>query len=144
MATYKVRVDGKEHDVTVVENVTGGATVTVGDREFEVELVGTAGSAARPRASAARSASEAPVAVASAAPAAAPSDGASVMAPIPGKIIAIHVKQGDTVEAGQVILILEAMKMENNIAAPRAGTVKEIAVTEGAEVADGQLLIAIE
>ncbi len=66
------------------------------------------------------------------------------MAPNPGQIIAIHVKQGDRVEAGQVVLILEAMKMENNIAAPRSGTVKEIAVTEGAEVADGELLIAIE
>ena len=63
MATYKVRVGGKEHDVTVVENATGGATVTVGDREFEVELAGAAGRAAAPRtASAVRPASQAPAA----------------------------------------------------------------------------------
>jgi biotin carboxyl carrier protein len=58
-------------------------------------------------------------------------------------VIAINVSVGDTVTANQVVLKLEAMKMENDIATPSAGTVKEIAVSEGAEAAAGQLLMVI-
>ena len=65
------------------------------------------------------------------------------MAPIPGKVVAIHVKVGDRVSADQVVLKLEAMKMENDIVSAVSGTVTEIAVSEGTEAAGGQLLMLI-
>ena len=78
-------------------------------------------------------------------PAAAPAaTGAKVTCPLPGTVIAIKVKEGDTVAAGQTLLVLEAMKMENNIDAERGGVVKQILVAAGATVMEGDVLIVIE
>ncbi len=84
-----------------------------------------------------------PAAPAAAAPAAPASDN-MVVAPMPGIILSILVKEGDAVEAGTPVLVLEAMKMENEIHAPRAGTVKKLHVSEGAEVRAGSELIEFE
>ena len=65
------------------------------------------------------------------------------MAPIHGKVIAILVKVGDPVTADQVVIKLEAMKMENEISSPVSGIVEEVAVSEDTEVAGGQLLMLI-
>ena len=145
MATYKVKSQGVEHTVTVVDKATGGGTVTVDDQEFEVEFIGgdvvpVAASTVSARA-AVPVAAPAPTAV-SAAARSAVGPGA-IVAPIPGKVVAINVSVGDTVTANQVVLKLEAMKMENDIATPSGGTVKEIAVSEGAEATAGQLLMVI-
>ncbi|MGQ9539272.1 MAG: biotin/lipoyl-containing protein, partial [Candidatus Bathycorpusculaceae bacterium] len=59
------------------------------------------------------------------------------------KILSIKVKKGEQVKAGQVLCILEAMKMENEIAAPMAGTIREVLVSEGASVNDGDPLFVI-
>ena len=67
-----------------------------------------------------------------------------VVAPMPGIILSIAVKEGDQVNAGDAILVLEAMKMENEIHAPLTGTVKKIHVSEGAEVRAGSELIEFE
>ncbi|MEM3090639.1 MAG: biotin/lipoyl-containing protein [Candidatus Bathyarchaeia archaeon] len=67
----------------------------------------------------------------------------TVTAPMTGKIISIKVGKGDQVKAGQVLCILEAMKMENEITAPVAGTVREILVSEGASVSEGDPLFVI-
>lgn len=67
-----------------------------------------------------------------------------VKAPIPGRIQAVRVAVGEEVEAGQPLLVLEAMKMENEIRAPRRGHVKEIHVVPGQSVALGDLLLEIE
>jgi glutaconyl-CoA decarboxylase len=77
---------------------------------------------------------------------AAPASGGSgtVTAPIPGVVTKVLVSAGDTVTAGQVVLKLEAMKMENDIATPVAGTVKQVSVADGTEVKDGQLLLVVE
>jgi len=72
------------------------------------------------------------------------SSGNMVVAPMPGIILSIAVKEGDQVNAGDAILVLEAMKMENEIHAPRDGTVKKIHVSEGAEVRAGSELIEFE
>ena len=56
----------------------------------------------------------------------------------------MDVQSGDQVDAGATLLILEAMKMENEIAAPKAGTVKDVAVAAGSRVSDGDLLIVLE
>lgn len=65
----------------------------------------------------------------------------AITAPMPGKILSIKVKPGDQVKRGQVLLILEAMKMENEILSPRDATIKEIKVAEGASVDTGTPLI---
>jgi biotin carboxyl carrier protein len=70
--------------------------------------------------------------------------GNAVTAPMPGIVVSLKVKVGDSVSPGQPLCILEAMKMENEIAAPRAGVVKEIKVSEGLSVSQGQPIIIIE
>jgi biotin carboxyl carrier protein len=68
----------------------------------------------------------------------------AVTAQIAGRIVRVNVKPGDAVKAGDVLLILEAMKMENEIKAPKDGTVKEVLVSEGARVSEGDALVVIE
>ena len=70
-------------------------------------------------------------------------DGA-LTAPMPGTVTALNVKQGDTVKRGEVLLVLEAMKMENGLKAPFDGTVAELKVTLGAQVVEGAVLARIE
>ncbi len=68
----------------------------------------------------------------------------AVTAQIAGRIVRVNVKPGDAVKAGDVLLILEAMKMENEIKAPKDGTVKEVLVSEGARVSEGDALVVIQ
>ena len=79
-------------------------------------------------------------------PAAAPAaaaDGQKVLSPMPGTILSVNVSVGSAVKAGEVILILEAMKMENEIVAPCDGTVKQLAVQKGSTVATDALLAVV-
>jgi len=66
-----------------------------------------------------------------------------IKAPMPGLIIEIKVKEGDSVKPGQVVAIMEAMKMENDLRSTLSGTVKEICVQKGAQVSTGEILIVI-
>ena len=162
MATYKVKAYGKEYTVEVIEQ-SHGARIIVEGYSFEVEPAAPGsvpGQTATPRAAAApaRPTTPAPAAAPAekkpakkaAAPAAAPaakpaaSAGAgAVLAPIPGVITKVCVAEGEEVKAGQTVVKLEAMKMENDITALTSGVVKQVAVDEGAEVSDGQLLVLI-
>ena len=124
-------------------------TATLNGKQYEVELERIDAYEPMPRYGEAPAAAPAPVA-APAAPAAAPapapvalSDGEPVNAPMPGNILRIDVKEGDKVKAGQTLLILEAMKMENEIAAPKDGTVVQIATSKGAVVETGTPLIVL-
>jgi biotin carboxyl carrier protein len=60
-----------------------------------------------------------------------------------GKIISVMVKKGDHVKAGQIVCVLEAMKMENEITTPNAGTVQEVCVFEGSSVSEGETLFVV-
>ncbi|WP_454205891.1 biotin/lipoyl-containing protein [Peptoniphilus sp. Marseille-Q6390] len=115
---YQVKVDGKVFEVEV-EKVGGGyASLTPGSlTAAPAAPVAPAPQAAAP--------APAPAAPAAPAPAAAPAAGGAgdVVAPMPGTVLKVNVNNGDTVASGDVILILEAMKMENEIVAPCAGTV---------------------
>ncbi|SHK09504.1 biotin/lipoyl-containing protein [Tepidibacter formicigenes] len=71
------------------------------------------------------------------------SQGEDVKAPMPGNIISINVNEGDNVKSGEVLLILEAMKMENEIVAPVDGKISSINISKGASVAAGDVLITI-
>lgn len=88
----------------------------------------------------------APVATAAApAPAAAPAAvaGTPVTAPLPGNVLEIKVKPGESVKAGQLLVLIEAMKMENEVFAPADGVVKQILAQKGAMVATGDTLLVI-
>ena len=105
-----------------------------------------------PDAAAARAAAAAPVATAApqaapapaAAPAAAPvAGGEKVTAPMPGTVLDVKVSQGAAVKKGDLLLVLEAMKMENEILAPCDGTVKQVLAAKGASVNSGDALVVI-
>ena len=87
--------------------------------------------------------------VAPAAPAAAPvastpsAEGTTVSSPMPGTILAINVTNGQSVRSGEVLIVLEAMKMENDIVAPCDGIVKQVLVTKGSTVDTDQVLVII-
>jgi biotin carboxyl carrier protein len=134
MATYKVKRQGKEYTVSVTDKAGGGSTVTIEGREFEVELVD-----GEARLGAPASTPIIPVAV----PAVDSANGGSICAPIPGQVVSILVNVGDSVDAGQVVLKLEAMKMENDITSPISGIVEEIFASEGSEPRVGELLMRI-
>ena len=125
--------------------------VTLGGRTYEVEV--EAGKAMLldeyeavapvPAAPAAAAASVAAPAAAPAAPAAPAGSGEVVSAPMPGTILKVNVQNGQAVKAGTVLVVLEAMKMENEIMAPKDGTVTQVAVLKGASVDTGAPLVYI-
>lgn len=129
----------KTYNITV-----NGVTYTV-----EVEEVGATASA--PVAAAPVAASAAPVAAPAAAPKAAPAapkaSGAagavSVKAPMPGNIMKVNCKVGASVKKGDVLMVLEAMKMENDICAPQDGVVASVEVAQGASVETDALLVTL-
>ena len=127
---YIVTLKDKTYEVEVEE---GEAMIL---DEYEVKApAAPAPAAAAPAA--------APAAAAPAAAAAAPVSGTAVPAPLPGNVLSIKVNQGDSVAEGDVLLIIEAMKMENEVAAPCAGTVQQISVSVGQMVNTGDTLIVI-
>ena len=70
--------------------------------------------------------------------------GETVSAPMPGNILSVNVSQGQAVKAGDILVILEAMKMENEIVAPRDGTIAQVVTTKGAVVETGAPLIVLQ
>ena len=109
--------------------------VNVNGTAYEVEIEEMNGAPAAAPVAAAPAAAPAP---------AASGTGESITSPMPGNILAVNVAAGDTVKKGQVLMILEAMKMENEIMAPHDGKVTAVAVTKGAAVESGALLCTIQ
>ena len=114
-AVYSVRVNGKDYTVEVS---TGGA-------------IGTAPIRA--------TAAPAPIA----APAASTAGGSPLLAPLPGSIFTMKCKEGDTVNEGDTVLVMEAMKMESEVTAHQSGTIQSILVKEGDNVQTGDELMVI-
>jgi len=104
--------------------------VTVNGTVYEIELEELTGAV--------------PAAAAPAAPAAASTEGEQVTSPMPGTILAVNVAVGDTVKRGQVLMILEAMKMENEIMCPRDGKIASVNTSKGSSVESGTLLCVIQ
>lgn len=119
-------------------------TVSVNGKSYDVEVEEVGREDAAPMAAAPRMETAKPSKPAKAAPAAnVPADAEVVKAPMPGTILDIKVSSGDAVKEGQALLILEAMKMENEVVAPRDGTVASIHAIKGASVESGDVLVAI-
>lgn len=151
---YSLKINGHNYDVEIddVNETSTLAHVTVNGTAYEVEIAGDkAAQVAKPQvAAAAKEANSAQITPSTAtpspriAPAAAAGAGRSVKSPLPGTVLGIKVNVGDKVAPGQTLVILEAMKMENNIDADCAGVVKQILVQQGATVMEGDQLIVLE
>ena len=127
---YKVTLNGRTYEV----EVEAGKAMLLS--EYEAVAPAPAAAPAAP-------------AAAPAAPAAAPAapevtgSGEAVNAPMPGNILKVNVKVGDAVKSGTVLVVLEAMKMENEIMAPKDGTVAQVLVTKGSNVDTGAPLVTL-
>ena len=157
MTVYSFSIDDQPFSVEIGLIQGNVANVTVNQVPYRVRidgssLVSSPASAPAPR-PAPRAEAPKPAAPKPAAPkpAAAPpkpaapvsGGGERITAPIPGKVMSVMAKVGESVSAGQVLLVIDAMKMENNIISPIDGTVKEIAVSNNADVSTGDLLVVV-
>jgi biotin carboxyl carrier protein len=144
MATVTLTINDTAYSVSVKRMSRDSATVEVNGEDYEVEISREPGSAPQPTSAPPSPAATAPAAIPAAAarPAVAGGSG-EIRAPMPGKIIDVLVGVGDIIKAGDKVLRMEAMKMENEIFAPVDGSVTEVAVQEGKDVEEGQLLVVI-
>ena len=124
---YSLLLDARSYEVDVLE-MEEASLVLVNGQPFRVEIQ-------RERAPGGRSRGK---------KAAAGGSGQSVIAPMPGKVVKLLVKPGDRVQAGDGIVVMEAMKMENELQAAVAGTVTQIRAEEGKAVNGGDVLVVIE
>lgn len=118
-------------------------TITVNGNVYEVTVEEGASTGAAPASRAAAPAPKAAPKAAAPAPAAGAQGSVAVTAPMPGKILGIKAEPGKTVAKGEAIIVLEAMKMENEIVAPQAGVVKQILVSQGTTVDTGDVLVVL-
>ncbi|MDE7154415.1 MAG: acetyl-CoA carboxylase biotin carboxyl carrier protein subunit [Muribaculaceae bacterium] len=144
MKEYKYKINGNNYNVAVGDLEDNIVTVEVNGVPYKVELdkapatkvVKAARPSAAPRTETGAKVISKP---------AAPSNGAAgVKAPLPGVILSINVKVGDTVKAADTVIMLEAMKMENAIHAGRDGKIASINVAQGDSVLEGAVLLTIE
>ncbi len=140
MNKFKITIDGNDFDVTVDVTDHKKANVEVNGISYEVTYESKNSTVAPVARKNAVSTTPAAQQVHVSAPAA-NNGGASIKAPLPGTISSINVKVGDQVKRGDVLIIMEAMKMENNIMADKDGQVKAIHVTPGQAVAQDDRLI---
>ena len=139
MKSYKFRINGNEYNVDI-NSVEGNiADVTVNGASYQVEMENAPAPVQKPAQAPAAATTTTPAPKA-AAPAGA---GKPVTSPLPGVIIEVSVKEGQTVKAGQKVAVLEAMKMENEIQAPADGTVTAILVNKGDSVLEGAEIVKI-
>lgn len=141
MKEYKYKINGNEYTVAVGDIEENNVQVTVNGTDYTVELERSEKPKIKP---VVRPASAAPLAPAPAM--ARPAAGAKggIKSPLPGVILEIKVKEGDMVKRGQTLLVLEAMKMENDIKTDHDGKVVAINVSKGESILEGTDLIIIE
>jgi biotin carboxyl carrier protein len=122
---YSVLLDGRMYDARVEETSTGLLVIVIDGYRFEIEVRDPRRWSRKDRARAGGGVQ-------------------TLAAPMPGKVVRVLVAAGDTVEAGQGLLVVEAMKMQNEMKASRAGRILSVTVKEGATVAADEILATIE
>ena len=149
---YKIAIGDSKFDIEVGEIQAGMAEVAVNGKSYQVNIENYAEVAAGRGLQSRKTVTATPRTDYSSAPhpaipasaATSPNlGGGAVVAPIPGLILKINVKVGDAVSAGQVVAIMEAMKMENNISSNISGTVTNIRAGEGSQVTTGDVIMVI-
>ncbi len=149
MKEYKIKINGNEYAVVVKNVENESAEVSINGTEYSLEVEGLR---ARPVSKTPKIIRPTVVPTGEAHPAvqntSSPAATASVAAgdlksPLPGVILDVMVREGDAVKTGQRIMLLEAMKMENNIEADRDGVIKVIKVRKGDSVLEGDVLVTI-
>jgi biotin carboxyl carrier protein len=125
---WLLTVVGAVHEVVAHRAAPGRYTLSIGGHRFEAEALDDRARAIREMAAKAGAVASGP---------------APLKAPMPGLIVRIHVAPGDRVAAGDPLIVMEAMKMENELRAPAAGTVRAIPVTPGTAVEKGALLVEL-
>ena len=123
MKKQKYKINGVEYEVTVVEVEGDTAQVEVNGTQYTVGLEREVQPKVKPVVQ--------------------PPKAAAAEPPLPGTVLKMLVKEGDTVQEGQTLLVLEAMKMENNVDAPQAGKVTAVSVNTGDAVMEGDVLLTI-
>jgi biotin carboxyl carrier protein len=118
---YSILIDGRSYQATVL----APGTIQVNDRVFSIEVFDPRELRARSSAGASHGRQD-------------------IVAPMPGKVVRVLVSVGDAIEAGQGLIVVEAMKMQNEMKSPKAGRVVEIKTKDGATVAAGEILVVIE
>ena len=145
MKEYKLKINGNEYNV-VINSVSGNtADVTVNGTPYQVNIENNTVPVQTVQPAMPIQQAPAPAAPAQAAAQTAKPSGAGkqVTSPLPGVIISVKVNVGDAVKAGQVVAVLEAMKMENDILAENDGTVTAVNVAKGDSVLEGAAIITI-
>lgn len=154
MNEYKYKIKGVDYDVKILDVEGHTAKVEVNGIPFDVEMdkpmtahptpvARPAAPAPRPAAAPAAAPAARPAAAAPAAAAPAAAGASAVKAPLPGTINDVKVTVGQEVKKGQTVVVLEAMKMENNIDAERDGKIAEVRVQKGDAVMEGAVLVTI-
>lgn len=148
MKSYKFTINGNKYTVDINNIEDGKASVEVNRTPYTVELEMDEIKVPQPKVVkvAAPAAPKAGTTQANvpAAPAAPTASGAAIKSPLPGVVLDVFVHEGDSVKAGQHVLLLEAMKMENNIDAPKDGVIKQIKASKGTSVMEGDVLVVME
>lgn len=128
MSKYTVSIDGNSYEVEVLARVGATLSIRVNGSPYSVQVAPRSDAKQRSM-EASRTERSGPLAV---------------RAPMPGIVSDVRVSVGATIESGAVLLVIEAMKMENPIKAPRGGTVAAVHISQGSEVSSGTTLVEIE
>lgn len=136
MKKYKFKIHGQPFEVDIKAFDYDKATVEVNGTKFEVDIE-------RKKRSVPAIINRAPIATSTPVKQQVKAAPGAVVAPLPGSIFKLNVKEGDAVKRGDTVLIMEAMKMENNVLAEADGTVKKVMVKEGDSVLQGDALVEI-
>ncbi|MBP7985256.1 MAG: acetyl-CoA carboxylase biotin carboxyl carrier protein subunit [Bacteroidaceae bacterium] len=144
MKDYKYTINGKEYKVTIGDIENNIANITVNGEDYKVEMEKE--QEPEKKKVVVRPVAAAPAAASVSSPAAAGNVNTknAVKAPLPGVIVKVCVEVGQVVKSGETVVVLEAMKMANNLTAEKDGTVSAILVKEGDSVMEGTALVAFE
>jgi biotin carboxyl carrier protein len=123
--TYSILLDSQSHEICVTPSAGGKLNLQTGRFEFEAEVVDPRSWSGRRHARVEAEGRQ------------------QIVAPMPGKIVRLLVKAGERVEAGQGLLVVEAMKMQNEIRSPKSGTVERVLAEEGQAVNAGEVLCVV-